>query len=86
MSGLDGSAVLDIASGADKLARQLSATVRWDICLDAAVERGASLFLELGPGRALAEMAASAYPTIPARSTEDFRSAVGVCAWLTEFE
>ncbi len=86
LSGLDGSAVLDIESGVDKLARQLSATVRWDICLDAAVERGASRFLELGPGRALAEMAASAYPTIPARSTEDFRSAAGVCAWLAEFD
>ncbi|NEK38626.1 acyltransferase domain-containing protein [Rhizobium leguminosarum] len=86
LSGLNGSALLDIVSGADKLARQLGTTVRWDICLGAAVERGASRFLELGPGRALAEMAASAYPTIPARSTEDFRSAAGVCAWLSEFD
>ena len=54
LSGIDGSAVLDIGSGADELARQLSATVRWDICLDAAVERGATRFLEPGPGRALA--------------------------------
>ena len=34
------------------------------------VEAGAVAFLELGPGRALAEMAASAYPAIPARSIE----------------
>ncbi|MES0041802.1 acyltransferase domain-containing protein [Mesorhizobium sp. M0091] len=86
LSGLDGSVILDTASGGDRLARQLSTTVRWDICIEAAVERGASRFLELGPGRALADIAASTYPAIPARSTEDFRSADGVCAWLAEFD
>jgi [acyl-carrier-protein] S-malonyltransferase len=47
------------------------------------VEAGATVFLELGPGRALAEMAAGAYPEIPARSLDDFRSIRGVLDWLT---
>ena len=85
LSGIDGSSVFDIPVGLDKLAAQISHTVQWAACLDGCVEAGASGFLELGPGRALAEMAASTYPTIPARSIEDFRSVNGVRSWLEGF-
>jgi [acyl-carrier-protein] S-malonyltransferase len=81
-SGIDGSSVLDIPAGLDKLARQISHTVHWAACLRGCVEAGASTFLELGPGRALSEMAKSAYPAIPARSLEDFRTLEGARAWL----
>jgi [acyl-carrier-protein] S-malonyltransferase len=81
-SGIDGSAVLDVRSGLDRLAAQISHTVQWASCLEGCVEAGASVFLELGPGRALAEMAASAYPAIPARSLGDFRTLQGVRGWL----
>ena len=81
-SGIDGSAVLDVRSGLDKLAAQISHTVQWAACLEGCVEAGASAFLELGPGRALAEMASSTYPDIPARSFDDFRTLQGVRAWL----
>jgi DNA-binding transcriptional LysR family regulator len=56
--------------------------VHWAACLRGCVEAGASTFLELGPGRALSEMAKSAYPAIPARSLEDFRTLEGARAWL----
>jgi hypothetical protein len=46
------------------------------------VEAGANAFLELGPGCALAEMAASAYPGVAARSVDEFKSLEGACAWL----
>ena len=81
-SGIDGSAVLDIPAATDKLAAQISHTVQWADCLGGCVEAGANTFLELGPGRALSEMASSAYPAIPARSLEDFRTLQGVRAWL----
>jgi [acyl-carrier-protein] S-malonyltransferase len=81
-SGIDGSAVRDIRSGLDKLAAQISHTVQWAACLEACIEAGASVFLELGPGRALAEMAASAHPEIAARSLADFRTLQGVRTWL----
>ncbi len=61
---------------------RFSHTVQWAACLEGCVEAGASTFLELGPGRALSEMAASAYPDIPARSLEDFRTLQGARAWL----
>ena len=82
LSGVDGSAVLDVRSGLDKLAAQISHTVQWAACLGACVEAGASVFLEFGPGRALAEMATIAHPEIPARSLADFRTLQGVQAWL----
>lgn len=81
-SGIDGSPVVDIAAGLDKLANQISHTVQWTACLEGCVEAGASALIELGPGRALNEMATSAYPDIPVRSLEDFRTLQGARAWL----
>lgn len=79
---LDGEPVTDIATGIDKLARQIAQPVRWDACLAACIEEGATAFLELGPGRVLSDMAAATYPPFPARSVEDFHSIDGVRHWL----
>lgn len=81
-AGIDGASVLDADAGLDKLARQIAEPVEWAACLAACVEAGATAFLELGPGRALAEMASGAYPALPARSVADFRSVDGVANWL----
>jgi [acyl-carrier-protein] S-malonyltransferase len=81
-SGVDGAAVLDIDSGIDKLAEQISRPVQWESCLQSCVEAGATAFLELGPGRALSDMAANAYPHVAARSLADFRTLDGVRGWL----
>jgi [acyl-carrier-protein] S-malonyltransferase len=84
LSGIDGEPVLDIAKGLDKLAAQISQTVHWADCLHACVESGAVAFLELGPGSALSSMAAAAYPSMPARSVEDFRTLDGIRAWICQ--
>ena len=81
-SGIDGDPVLDAANDLHKLALQISHPIQWEKCLAGCVEAGATAFLELGPGRALADMAAGAYPQIPARSLDDFRSVRGVLDWL----
>ena len=83
-SGIDGATVLNVTTGLDKLAAQLAAPVDWAACLEACVETGATAFLELGPGRALAEMAAGAYPQLPARSLDDFRSLEGARRWIVQ--
>lgn len=83
LSGIDGSTVFDVRAGLDKLAAQISHTVQWAACLDACVEAGATAFLELGPGRALAEMAAAAHEGVQARSLDDFRTVQGVQGWLS---
>lgn len=85
LSGIDGAPVVDFSEGLDKLAAQISQTVRWADCLQACVEGGANAFLELGPGSALSRMVAAAYPDIPARSLEDFRTLQGAQEWLARY-
>ena len=82
LSGTDGTSVLDGRNGLDKLAAQISSTVHWSDCMAACVEAGATAFLECGPGRALADMAAAAFPPIPARTVDDFRTLQGLSDWL----
>jgi [acyl-carrier-protein] S-malonyltransferase len=81
-SGIDAEVVLSGPDSLDKLASQLSRPLQWAACLDACVEAGADTFLELGPGRALAEMASKAHPGIAARSVDEFNTLEGVRAWL----
>jgi [acyl-carrier-protein] S-malonyltransferase len=81
-SGIDGAVVLNGPAAVGKLASQLSQPVQWAACIEACVEAGADTFLELGPGRALAEMAANAHPGVAARSVDEFKSLEGVRAWL----
>jgi [acyl-carrier-protein] S-malonyltransferase len=82
LSGVDGATINSIEAGLDKLAAQISQTVQWATCLQSCIEAGATAFLELGPGHALSAMAASAWPDVPTRSLEDFRSLQGARAWL----
>ncbi|MBY3537542.1 malonate decarboxylase subunit epsilon [Rhizobium laguerreae] len=82
LSGVDGASVSDVRLGLAKLARQISETVNWAACLQGCVEGGATCFLELGPGDALSKMARGAFPDIPSRSVDDFRSVAGVQAWV----
>jgi [acyl-carrier-protein] S-malonyltransferase len=84
-SGIDGTAVLDAASGKYKLGEQISHTVEWAACLESCLEAGAGAFLELGPGSALSKMSAGAYPAIPSRSLDDFATIQGVASWVTRF-
>jgi [acyl-carrier-protein] S-malonyltransferase len=86
LSGIDGSPVLDIKVGLDKLAAQISQTVQWSDCLQACIEAGATAFLELGPGPALSEMVAGAYPNVSSRCLDDFKTIQGVRAWLAQTE
>ena len=82
-SGVDGEPVFDLADGRRKLAMQISQTVQWAACLEACREAGADIFLETGPGDALAKMAAQVAPDSRARSAGEFRTLQGLKAWVT---
>jgi [acyl-carrier-protein] S-malonyltransferase len=82
LSGIDGAPVSQIEAGLDKLAAQISQSVHWEKCLKGCIEAGATVFLELGPGHALSDMMAGAYPAIPTRALDDFKTLEGVRAWL----
>lgn len=81
IDGLQGATLFTRDKAIDTLSRQIAEPVQWDACLAALVERGATAFLELGPGRALADMAGD-----NARSIEDFSSAQGLLDWLAKFQ
>jgi [acyl-carrier-protein] S-malonyltransferase len=85
LAGIDATWVTDRAIAAAKLDAQLSATIEWSRCLDALYERGCRVYLELGPGSALAHMARRRLGEhVDARSVEDFRSLEGIARWVRE--
>jgi [acyl-carrier-protein] S-malonyltransferase len=82
LSGIDGETVLDIETGIDKLARQISTTIDWAACLESCRSAGAVAALELGPGTTLSRMASTLFPDGRARAVEEFRSLAGLRTWL----
>ncbi|MFC5480937.1 ACP S-malonyltransferase [Massilia suwonensis] len=67
----------------EHLSRQLAEPIRWKDGMDALVEAGVTVALELGPGAALTRMLSARHPQIACRSIADFRSPAGVRAWLS---
>ena len=84
LRGIDGRTVFDVAEGKVALAAQIARPVDWARCLDACREALATTVLELGPGRALASMAAEVMPRARCRSLDDFSSLAGARAWLED--
>ena len=64
------------------LARELSETLHWDNVMEIAAEYGISLFLELGPGAALKNMAVARFPSLKAYNLEGFSSVDGLIRLL----
>lgn len=82
LAGISGAAVEGKAQAVDLLSRQLSETIRWTACMDAAAEAGITYALELGPGAALSRMMQARHPHINTRSVADFRTLDGIRKWL----
>jgi [acyl-carrier-protein] S-malonyltransferase len=64
VAGISGAAVDNWAAAVDSLADQLSRPIRWSTCVEAAVEQGATVFLELGPGASLVRMLQGTLPNL----------------------
>lgn len=84
LAGVSGAAVQDRETAIAVLSRQISTTVQWASCLEAAQERGCRVFLELGPGDALARIARELFPQLAIRSITDFRGVDGAAAWVSK--
>jgi [acyl-carrier-protein] S-malonyltransferase len=83
VAGVDASWLTSRAKAIATLAAQLAAPIEWARCLETLYERGARVFLELGPGTALARMVREQLASdAVARSVTEFRSLDGVAAWL----
>jgi [acyl-carrier-protein] S-malonyltransferase len=87
VAGIDAAWVVRRDTAIDKLAQQLDRTIEWSGCMDMLYERGCRVFLELGPGRALARMLQTRFADVDGgvnvRAMDDFRSLDGVSAWLS---
>jgi [acyl-carrier-protein] S-malonyltransferase len=82
VAGIDAAWVLRRGTAVERLAMQLDHTIEWGNCLEMLYERGCRVFLELGPGRALARMTQARFKDVDARAVDDFRSLKGVSSWL----
>jgi [acyl-carrier-protein] S-malonyltransferase len=82
LSGITAEPVEDASKAIAHLARQIAEPIRWKECMDACVEAGVTVALELGPGAALARMLQGRHPHIACRSVADFRSLDGIVTWL----
>ena len=82
VAGIDATAVTTRERAIATLAPQVARTIEWSQCLDALVERGCRVFLELGPGQALSRMVRGRYEEAEARAVDEFRSLAAVAAWV----
>jgi [acyl-carrier-protein] S-malonyltransferase len=82
LAGVSGAPVRTRAEAVAALSAQLARRLEWARCLHAAAELGCTVFLELGPGAALARMAGEVVPGVEARSVADFRTVAGVARWV----
>lgn len=82
LSGVGAQAVYDRNMAITTLGAQLHTPIDWSSCMHSAIERGARLFIEVGPGNALSSMIRDAYPGVIARSVSEFRSLQGMQNWV----
>ncbi|HDS0949745.1 TPA: malonate decarboxylase subunit epsilon [Stenotrophomonas maltophilia] len=82
LAGIDARPVRDRATAVHSLSAQLAQTIEWAQVMRQAFERGARVFLQLGPGNALARMVAPSYPCCEVRAVEEFQSLDGAAAWV----
>ncbi|WP_288107529.1 acyltransferase domain-containing protein [Limnobacter sp.] len=82
LSGLAGRVCSAPQDSIDCLARQLSEPLYWGLALDMAVEQGATVFFETGPGNTLSRMVRERFPDLPCRSLSDFKTVQGALDWL----
>ncbi|HDS1508804.1 malonate decarboxylase subunit epsilon [Stenotrophomonas maltophilia] len=82
LAGIDARPVRDRATAVHTLSAQLAQTIEWAQVMRQAFERGARVFLQLGPGNALARMVAPTYPCCEVRAVEEFQSLEGAAAWV----
>ena len=82
LAGVDGHQIRNASDAKASLAAQIAQAVDWRRCIAHAVEMGVSVFLELGPGNALARIVHESFPKVQARSLDDFRSVAGAISTI----
>ncbi|MCU1519245.1 MAG: S-malonyltransferase, partial [Pseudarthrobacter sp.] len=85
LSNFDGKEVTDGTAGVDSLIAQVSRPVRWDLCMEAMVQRGVTGVIELAPAGTLAGLAKRGMPgvkTVAVKTPDDLSAALALFAEL----
>ncbi len=78
----DGAVVRTKADVVDTLARNLSATIRWDVAMDVVAEMGCDVIVELGAGDALTCLWANRAPRTIVHAMDEFSTVAGAGTWF----
>jgi [acyl-carrier-protein] S-malonyltransferase len=85
LSNYDGGEVTDGGAAVESLIAQVSRPVRWDLCMDALVQRGVTGVIELAPAGTLAGLAKRGMPgvkTVAVKTPDDLSAALALFAEL----
>lgn len=85
LSNYDGGEVTDGNAAVDSLIAQVSRPVRWDLCMEAMVQRGITGVIELAPAGTLAGLAKRGMPgvkTVAVKTPDDLSAALALFAEL----
>ncbi|MGX1160632.1 [acyl-carrier-protein] S-malonyltransferase [Arthrobacter sp. SLBN-100] len=85
LSNYDGGEVTDGGAAVESLIAQVSRPVRWDLCMEALVQRGVTGVIELAPAGTLAGLAKRGMPgvkTVAVKTPDDLSAALALFAEL----
>lgn len=82
LAGVDAGKIRTAPQAMTALRAQLTDTIDWHDCMDACIENGIEVVLELGPGTALSRMMTTRHPSVACRSLDEFRSLGAASDWL----
>jgi [acyl-carrier-protein] S-malonyltransferase len=85
LSNYDGGQVTDGGTAVESLIAQVSRPVRWDLCMEAMVQRGVTGVIELAPAGTLAGLAKRGMPgvkTVAVKTPDDLSAALALFAEL----
>lgn len=83
LEGVSGKRVFNQKQVKNALTKQISHTIMWERNIDAMIEYGCDIFIELGPGQALKKMANEKLHYGEARSLDEFNNLDEFDSWLS---
>lgn len=82
LAGIDSTPVRSREAAIATLSRQVSTTVRWDLCMEALSRMRLDAALEIGPGNDLSRLLMDSGSEVAARATADFADPLRAVDWL----
>lgn len=82
LGAVDASVIRDRHAAKRTLVAQLYQPLAWTACMNTALALGSDVFLEVGPGQALARLLRAAHPGVCVRSVDEFPHLDAAVEWV----